>query len=70
VNIFLYSIPAFFDLISSGLNYVSISFTSGSISNMMQVTSIIWTAVFSKIFLKKDIYRHHFLGIILISIGV
>lgn len=58
------------DLISSGLNYVAFSFTAGSIVIMLNISSIVWTSIFSYFFLKKILYRHHFLGIGLIFIGV
>jgi hypothetical protein len=48
-------IPAFFDLLTSTMQFVAFNFISGSAYQMMKGGSIVTTFIFSITFLKKPI---------------
>ena len=70
VNPLLFFFQAMCDFISSGSTFFSYGITAGSIVIMLQSSQIIWTALLSLIFMKKQFYRHQILGILLCVIGV
>jgi len=71
------AIPACFDIIASTLMNIALTMVAASVYQMLRGMKIIITAGMSIIFLKKQLYRHHwssigviFLGLILVGIAV
>lgn len=50
--------------------FVALTMTSPSVYQMMRGLIVVITAFMSIIFLKRKQYRHHWVGIILILVGV
>lgn len=57
------------DSCASSLAIVSYLLIPASVQQMLRGVGIIFTCIFSKIFLKREIYRHHVLGVILVALG-
>lgn len=65
----LIAIPAFMDSCGSSLQVVPLLLIPASVNQMLRGGVIIFTCIFSKIFLKREIYRHHVLGVVLLVFG-
>jgi len=63
-------LPALCDLIGSTIMTFGLSMIAGSIYQMLRGSLIIFTAVFSIIFLKSKLYRHNFLGMGSVILGL
>jgi hypothetical protein len=63
-------LPALCDFIGSTVMTFGLSMIAGSIYQMLRGSLIIFTAIFSIIFLKSKIYRHNFLGITSVLLGL
>lgn len=63
-------LPALCDFIGSTVMTFGLGMIAGSIYQMLRGSLIIFTAVFSIIFLKNKIYRHNFLGIGSVILGL
>lgn len=63
-------LPAMCDFIGSTVMTFGLSMIAGSIYQMLRGSLIIFTAVFSIIFLKSKIYRHNVLGIASVILGL
>jgi len=70
MNIFHLFIPAFFDTISSILQYTSLNFVSASIFQMLKAGTVIMTFMFSVIFLKLKVRKFQLYGCSLVLVGV
>lgn len=64
------AIPAFFDVLGSILKFIALTMVTASVYQMMRGLICAITAFFSITFLKKTLYRHHFVGVFLITLGV
>ena len=62
--------PALFDILGSSISSISLSFLPSSIYQMFRGAIIIFTCTASILFLKNKYYRHHFLGICIVVIGL
>jgi len=65
----LIAIPAFMDSCGSSLQVVPLLLIPASVNQMLRGGVIIFTCAFSKIFLGRPIYRHHYLGVSLLVMG-
>ena len=63
-------IPASCDLVSTTMMFIGLSWTFASSFQMLRGSVIIFTGVFSVIFLKAKLHLHHYLGIILVVSGL
>ena len=70
MNRFYFFIPAFFDLLTSTMQFVAFNFISTSAYQMMKGGSIITTFLFSVTFLKQPVIRKRLVGSILAFIGI
>jgi len=57
------ALPAFMDSCGSSLQVVPLLLIPASVNQMLRGGVIVFTCAFSKIFLKKQVYRHHILGV-------
>lgn len=64
------AIPAFFDFCGSTLMFLGLVLSAPSIYQMVRGSIIIVVAVYSRVFLNKELYRHQGLGVALTIIGV
>ena len=62
--------PALFDILGSSISSISLSFLPSSIYQMFRGAIIIFTCTASILFLKNKYYRQHFLGIVIVVIGL
>ena len=62
--------PALFDILGSSISSISLTFLPSSIYQMFRGAVIIFTCTASILFLKNKYYRHHFLGICIVVIGL
>ena len=69
-KIWYFLFPALFDIISSSISSIGLTFLASSIYQMFRGATIIFTCVASIIILKNKYYRHHFLGIVIVIIGL
>jgi len=67
---FLFFIPAMFDMIATSLMYIGLTMTYASSFQMLRGAVIIFTAIFSKIFVHRAVSLRHWLGIFVIIIGL
>ena len=67
---YYYSLPAFCDFISSGISYLAFAFAAGSVTMMMQYSTLIWTAILSIIFLSQRYHTHQIFGLSGCIIGI
>lgn len=65
----LIALPAFMDSCGSSLQVVPLLLIPASVNQMLRGGVIVFTCLFSKIFLKRQVYRHHLLGVSLLVIG-
>lgn len=70
LNIWLLMVPAIFDIIENTSKNIALSLISSSVTQMMRSSSIIFTALFSMIFLKRKLYRHHWTGLFTMVLGI
>jgi drug/metabolite transporter (DMT)-like permease len=69
INPLLIAIPAACDFITSTLAFFALSFMPASIYSMIRGSNVLVTTIFSVIFLKRILYRQHFLGLGLLLLG-
>jgi len=66
----LLAIPATCDFLASTLMFIALTMVDASIYQMMRGIIVVICALFSVIFLKRKLYRHHWTGVGLIFLGV
>lgn len=66
----LFAIPALFDVLGSTCNFFGLSRVAASVYQMMRAFMIVITASLSAIFLKRQFYIHHMIGIAMVIGGV
>ena len=69
-KIWYFLFPALFDILASSISSISLSFLASSIYQMFRGAIIIFTCIASILILKSKYYRHHFLGIVIVIIGL
>ncbi|VVC26387.1 Chloroquine-resistance transporter-like,Nucleotide-sugar transporter-related [Cinara cedri] len=67
---FLFFIPAMLDMVATTLMYIGLTMTYASSFQMLRGAVIIFTAVFSKIFVHRQVSARHWLGIFTIIVGL
>jgi drug/metabolite transporter (DMT)-like permease len=70
INPLLMAIPATCDVAGSTLTFVALVLVPASVYQMMRGLIVVITAVMSIIFLGKKQYRHHWVGVVCILVGV
>jgi len=69
-TIWKYIIITIFDILSWNLRIIGLTFSSNLLIHIFQGDIIIVTLIGSIVYLKNKYYRHHFLGLLLIVIGL
>lgn len=69
-NPFLFFVPAMFDMVATTLMYIGLTMTFASSFQMLRGAVIIFTAIFSKMFVHRQVSVRHWLGIFTIIIGL
>ena len=69
-KIWYFLFPALFDIMGTTISSISLTFLPSSIYQMFRGAIIIFTCSGSMLFLKSKFYRHHFLGIFIVVIGL
>lgn len=57
------------DSCGSSLQVVPLLLIPASVNQMLRGGVIVFTCLFSKIFLKREVYRHHMVGVVLLVLG-
>ena len=70
INPLWFAIPAAFDCAASSLMFIGLTQTAASVYQMMRGAIVIFTALFSVIFLKKKQYAHHLISLVVIVSGL
>jgi len=65
----LIAIPAFMDSCGSSLQVVPLLLIPASVNQMLRGGVIVFTCIFSKVFLGRQVYRHHIVGVVLLVLG-
>ena len=63
-------IPTVFDIAETLCSNIALTLIAASITQMLRATLIIFTACFSVWILKMRLYRHHYLALLLIIVGL
>lgn len=66
---FIYLIPAMCDMMGTSIMYLGLSLTSSSVFQMLRGSVVIFTAVFSVVFLKRTVKPYQWLGVGLVLVG-
>jgi drug/metabolite transporter (DMT)-like permease len=67
--IWTFLIPSMCDMTGSTLMYIGLLLTYPSVYQMLRGMIVVFTGVFSRIFLKRVLHPHHYLGMLSIIIG-
>ena len=67
---YIFGLTAFCDLVASTMGTFALIFLATSIYQIFRALELMFVLVFSKIFLKNPIYRHHVLGIGTLILGL
>jgi len=70
VNPLIFLIPALCDLGGTTLLNVGLIYTYASVYQMLRGIVVVFNAIFSVIFLKAKLFYHHWIGVVLILIGL
>lgn len=70
INPLLIAIPAMCDVLASSLMFVALTMVDASVYQMMRGLIVFITALFSIIFLKWVLYRHHYTALSFIVGGI
>ncbi len=66
---FLFILPALCDMTATSFMYLGLSLTDASIFQMLRGSVVIFTSLFSVIFLKRKLALHHYVGMALVIAG-
>mmetsp|Transcript_19742 Transcript_19742/g.50121 ORF Transcript_19742/g.50121 Transcript_19742/m.50121 type:complete len:389 (-) Transcript_19742:156-1322(-) len=69
LNPFLFALPACCDMTATSCMYIGLNLTSASSFQMMRGTVIIFTGIFSMIFLKRTLRVYNWFGMVLVLCG-
>ena len=67
---YIFALTAFCDLVASTMGTFALIFLATSIYQIFRALELMFVLVFSKLFLKNPVYRHHILGIVTLIIGL
>jgi len=70
IPIYLIALPAVCDFLATTLMCLGLTMMAGSVYQMLRGSVILFTSILSVYFLKRVLYRHHFLGISLVIVGL
>lgn len=68
-NTWLLALPALCDMTATSTMYLGLSLTDASIFQMLRGSCVVFTAVFSVVFLKRKQYAYHWVGVGLVLAG-
>jgi drug/metabolite transporter (DMT)-like permease len=68
-NNFLLAIPATCDLLGTSAMYIGLGLTDASVFQMLRGSVVVFTAIFSVIFLKRKQYAYHWIGVSCVVVG-
>jgi drug/metabolite transporter (DMT)-like permease len=63
-------LPTIFDLLEALCSNVGLTLIAASIAQMLRATLILFTAFFSVLILHMKLFKHHYLSLSLILIGI
>lgn len=66
---FLFAIPALCDLTATSLMNYGLILTAASVYQMLRSAMVVFTAIFSVLFLRRRLQLHHFVGLTFIVVG-
>lgn len=66
----IFVLPALCDMVATSCMYVGLTWTYASVSQMLRGSVIIFTGIFSVLFLKRKLRAYHWLGMILVLAGL
>lgn len=69
-NAFIFMPPALCDMTATSLMYIGLNLTTSSSFQMLRGALIIFTGIFSIIFLKKKLKLFHWIGMFLVTAGL
>jgi len=69
-KVLMVSVPAAFDLLATAFCCMGMLYIPASIWQMLKGGSIIFCAMFSVVFLKRKLYAFHWLGLIIVVLGL
>ena len=69
-KIWYFLFPASFDILGSTISTIGLSFLSSSIFQMFRGALIIFVCIATILIIKTKYYRHHFLGIFIVVLGL
>jgi hypothetical protein len=67
---YLFGLPAALDLCASTLTYIGLILSAPSIYQMLRGLIVVVVAIYRKIFLKKRVFKHQTVGVIIVVIGI
>lgn len=67
---FLLILPTFCDFLSCTMNTIGLTMMTGSSFQMMRGASILFVALFSKVFLRNKLYFHNYLALFIVISGL
>jgi len=69
-NPVIFLLPACCDMTATSLMYIGLSWTYASIFQMLRGSVMIFTGIFSVVFLKRKLGKHQWLGMVVVLIGL
>ncbi|XP_003744054.1 solute carrier family 35 member F6 [Galendromus occidentalis] len=69
-NPFIFYLPALCDMVGTSMMYIGLTLTYASSFQMLRGAVIIFTGIFSMVFLKAKLHRFKWLGIVLVLVGL
>ena len=66
----IFLIPAIADFAASTLSNVGLNLTTASVYQMLRGSTVLFTALFSFLFLKRRFHRHEYLGMLIVICGL
>lgn len=69
-NFFVLGLPGAMDFCGSTITFIALGLVPASVYQMMKGFIVVMTCLFSCLFLRKPYFRHHWLGVILVTGGI
>lgn len=66
----LFAIPAICDMVGTGTMYAGLCLSYASVFQMLRGSTVAFTAVISRVFLKRELYAFHWVSVVLVTLGV
>lgn len=70
LGVVVFALPAALDVITTTLMMIGLSLTGVSVYQMLKGSIVVIVAFYSVVFLRKRLYQHHVLGVVLVFVGV